>query len=548
MRKSGFSRLAVLAGALALFAGPMACGSILGIGDPTVVEDSGTGTGMGDSGMDATSSGGNGDVTVKDAPIETTSEASSDGTVSTDGEAGPEDAAEDSDAVATDAPEGDGGCQAGFVVCTPEGGAAGSGACTNLSSDPKNCSNCGSACPVNNNTPVCHLGGCQLGTCDTNFADCNTNATDGCEINLFTDPLNCGVCGMVCPSGQFCVGGTCGTTCTSATPTICEQLPDGGAAAYVDGSTLPLYCANLQQGDTSNCGSCGKKCPVNNNSPVCTGGACTTGTCDTGYADCNNDPKDGCEVNLNTDPTHCGSCNIPCTATSATTECLTGQCAIFACNAGTADCDHLYSTGCEVNTTTDKLNCGACNNSCNTTCTGNIGSVTCTSSNCQVATCGPGYFDIDGLCADGCECQQTTVGTCAAPRTVSLTGPGSTANVTGNLVPTGKEDWFTVTFTLPKATNYHPHVVFMTNPGGEYVFDVESNCSGGNLACTEKNDAGVALHSTGLTAWETFYSAGVDFVDASFVQIPSVGTILVHVYRATGAPVDCLAYTLTISN
>src|SRR5581483_5383293 len=155
--------------------------------------------------------------------------------------------------------------------------------------------------------------------------------------------------------------------------------------------------------------------------------------------------------------------------------------------------------------TTDLLNCGACNNSCATNCTGNVGSVQCTSSTCSVKTCGPNYYDIDGICGDGCECQGTIVTTCAMPHTVALSGPGTSANVSGNLVPAvGTSDWYTVTFGNNKATNYHPHVVFQTNPGSEYVFDIEANCSGGNLACgVEKNDAGVALRSTGLTNWET---------------------------------------------
>jgi hypothetical protein len=168
--------------------------------------------------------------------------------------------------------------------------------------------------------------------------------------------------------------------------------------------------------------------------------------------------------------------------------------------------------------------------------------------------CSPTYYDIDGVCGDGCECKQSALTTCAAPSIVTLSGLGATQNVSGNLVPSATADtWYQVTFSSSfKAPAYHPHVVFMTNPGGEYLFDIETNCAGGNETCAEKIDAGPDAgsfrHSTGLTEWEEFYQTGVDFVDAAFVPVASVGTVYIHVYRASGAPVDCNNYTLTVSN
>jgi hypothetical protein len=54
-----------------------------------------------------------------------------------------------------------------------------------------------------------------------------------------------------------------------------------------------------------------------------------------------------------------------------------------------------------------------------------------------------------------------------------------------------------------------------------------------------------------LTEWEVSYQPGVFFADASFKPIAPVGiagTVLVHVYRVASAPVDCVPYTLTVSN
>ena len=66
-------------------------------------------------------------------------------------------------------------------------------------------------CPVPNGSVFC--GGiptaCRLGVCDPGYANCNMEAADGCEVNLNTDPYNCGSCGTVCATGTSCVMGSC---------------------------------------------------------------------------------------------------------------------------------------------------------------------------------------------------------------------------------------------------------------------------------------------------------------------------------------------------
>jgi hypothetical protein len=45
--------------------------------------------------------------------------------------------------------------------------------------------------------------------CGPGWADCNSEASDGCEIRTDTDPLNCGGCGIQCEAGQDCFRGAC---------------------------------------------------------------------------------------------------------------------------------------------------------------------------------------------------------------------------------------------------------------------------------------------------------------------------------------------------
>ena len=47
--------------------------------------------------------------------------------------------------------------------------------------------------------------------CNEGRADCNNSQSDGCEVNIDSDPRNCGACGHVCDAvaGQACVAGRC---------------------------------------------------------------------------------------------------------------------------------------------------------------------------------------------------------------------------------------------------------------------------------------------------------------------------------------------------
>jgi hypothetical protein len=100
-------------------------------------------------------------------------------------------------------------CPPGLTFC----GWGRYGSCVDTTSDSRNCGGCDIFCiPPEFRTTVesCVAGMCKI-ECTTGRADCNGNAVDGCEVNIDSDPRNCGGCGIVCDAiaGQACVQGRC---------------------------------------------------------------------------------------------------------------------------------------------------------------------------------------------------------------------------------------------------------------------------------------------------------------------------------------------------
>src|SRR5207244_12043041 len=52
--------------------------------------------------------------------------------------------------------------------------------------------------------------------------------------------------------------------------------------------------------DPNNCGACGVVCGGPNETSVCLNGVCEPPSCNAGYGDCDRNPANGCETNLNT--------------------------------------------------------------------------------------------------------------------------------------------------------------------------------------------------------------------------------------------------------
>lgn len=156
------------------------------------------------------------------------------------------------------------------------------------------CSPCETARAVS----MCVANECVIDRCDPGYADCNGIPSDGCEADL-SRALSCGACDRACsPDTPICAptdaGFQCTTGCSPDTPVRCG-----------DECVSPLT-------DVRHCGGCNMKCPdLPQATAKCAAGGCEF-ACKTGFADCNMDPRDGCESNIASDRLHCGACGRSC--------------------------------------------------------------------------------------------------------------------------------------------------------------------------------------------------------------------------------------------
>ena len=106
-------------------------------------------------------------------------------------------------------------------------------------------------------------------------------------------------------------------------------------------------------------------CTLSQATANCNNGLCAIAGCLRSYRDCNRVADDGCEVDIDHDPDHCGSCTaLPCVVPNATPDCAAGRCAVRLCNDGYGDCNQMATDGCETNLQTNSAHCSKCNAPC----------------------------------------------------------------------------------------------------------------------------------------------------------------------------------------
>lgn len=140
-------------------------------------------------------------------------------------------------------PDEDGGpdCAPGLTECAGE--------CVDLDSSPDHCGACENPCPTPPNTvALCTDRSCDW-ECAAGFADCNGDPVDGCEIEIASDPLNCGACENSCVNdlaSLSCREGSCrprllwindfGDTGPHGDATVTAVVLDPEGNVYITGS------------------------------------------------------------------------------------------------------------------------------------------------------------------------------------------------------------------------------------------------------------------------------------------------------------------------
>ncbi len=264
-----------------------------------------------------------------------------------------------------------------------------SGCETNTRVDLEHCGGCGRPCDPANASGVCASGVCGIFSCAGAWADCNGQLSDGCEVPLDRDPANCDACGRVCELPNA-VAGCAARACTVAS--CLGQWSDCNADP-IDGCE-----ANLDT-NAANCGRCGRVCEAENGTGVCVAGSCRIGACEEPWADCVGGVEDGCETNLDTSIDHCGACGQDCIAPNSTMTCEDGACVVLDCDEGWEDCDGIAENGCEVNLDTSLAHCGACDRAC----ARDNADAVCIDGACELLRCAADFGNCDGSDANGCE-------------------------------------------------------------------------------------------------------------------------------------------------
>ena len=220
--------------------------------------------------------------------------------------------------------------------------------------------------------------------------------------------------------------GQCATTLCPAPYASCPVREDRGGFLGLGPPVPPVYaCSTNLEKDDGNCGACGLKCPqgleVLGIQTHCIEGTCQ-GLCLPNLRDCNAVAEDGCEVDIRTNPSHCGVCGHAC---------KTGEiCSAGACiDPNVCPPPQVRCGGACVDRQSNNQNCGACGYDCDVNAPDGGRpalpphmSYGCAGGTCGHAGCDQGWADCNANLADGCEADLHAVTSCGSCGNVCAPG------------------------------------------------------------------------------------------------------------------------------
>jgi hypothetical protein len=213
---------------------------------------------------------------------------------------------------------------------------------------------------------------------------------------------NGGTAGFDASGGTSATGGFAATGGSSGSGGVAGSGATGGAAGSGGCLASQKLCNGtcVADGDPRyGCGTNGcTPCSIPNANTTCSGGACTLQSCRGGYGDCDNNPSNGCEQQLNTNQ-DCGDCGRVCDMTNAVSATCTGGACHDVCDPGYGDCSQPTNgpdNGCETDLKSSNTHCGSCANDC--TVLGGSGGFVCLQGACA--------------CTSDAQCETAAGGTC----------------------------------------------------------------------------------------------------------------------------------------
>jgi hypothetical protein len=327
-----------------------------------------------------------------------------------------------------------------------------------------------------------------------------------CLVVLLLASFACGRVGVELLPGK---NGTSGPTDTDTDGVMTPPLPSDmetclascfnahGSAECVDGSCVQSCAsgyadcdANRANGceinlesDPSHCGSCRTSCDAS--SEQCVRGSCERSPCPVGRAECDDDLSLLCETDLTSSSSHCGYCGNACVAAHGSASCMQRSCSLDGCDTGYADCDKLVENGCEADLGSSALHCGGCGNVCRN----EHGATRCSAGNCA-PQCATGFGDCDGQVENGCETALNTPEQCGMCGRVCPANDGVAMCSAGACsVSCDLSGSYALRFSVPSSW---PASTFVASGNGDFSFwsllrltQTGTNVSGTLVPCGE---------------------------------------------------------------